>query len=140
MAATDADRYAALSVESADVRPQETAWQRVRRNLSVRIGGVVLVLLLAVATLAPWLGTVDPTMFDAGSRDLPPGARGEMLTLNGEVIQHRFHFGSDSLGRDIYSRVIYGTRVSLFVGVVAALVSLLLGVFCGLTAGYLRWL
>ncbi len=139
MAATDADRYAELSVESADVRPQESAWERVRRNLSVRIGGSFLALLLVVAALAPWLGTVDPTMFDAGSRDLAPGVSGEMLTLEGEVIEHTFHFGSDSLGRDIYSRVIYGTRVSLFVGVVAALVSLAIGVFCGLTAGYLRW-
>lgn len=139
MAATDADRYAELSVESADVRPQESAWERVRRNLSVRIGGSFLALLLVVAALAPWLGTVDPTMFDAGSRDLAPGVSGEMLTLEGEVIEHTFHFGSDSLGRDIYSRVIYGTRISLFVGVVAALVSLAIGVFCGLTAGYLRW-
>ena len=139
MATLDADKYAALSVESADVRPQETAWERVRRNLSVRIGGSVLALLLLVAALAPFLGTVDPTMFDAGSRDLAPGKSGEMLTLEGEVIEHKFHFGSDSLGRDIYSRVIYGTRVSLFVGVVAALVSLAIGVFCGLTAGYLRW-
>jgi peptide/nickel transport system permease protein len=121
------------------VRPQETAWERVRRNLSVRIGASVLIVLLAIAAAAPWLGTVDPTMFDAGSRDLAPGTSGEMLTLEGEVIQHKFLFGSDSLGRDIYSRVIYGTRISLFVGVVAALVSLAIGVFCGLTAGYLRW-
>jgi peptide/nickel transport system permease protein len=139
MATLDAAKYAELSVESADVRPQETAWERVRRNLSVRIGASVLIVLLAIAAAAPWLGTVDPTMFDAGSRDLAPGTSGEMLTLEGEVIQHKFLFGSDSLGRDIYSRVIYGTRISLFVGVVAALVSLAIGVFCGLTAGYLRW-
>jgi peptide/nickel transport system permease protein len=139
MATLDAAKYAELSVESADVRPQETAWERVRRNLSVRIGASVLILLLAIAAAAPWLGTVDPTMFDAGSRDLAPGASGEMLTLEGEMIQHKFHFGSDSLGRDIYSRVIYGTRVSLFVGVVAALVSLAIGVVSGLTSGYIRW-
>ena len=140
MAATDADKYAALSVESADVRPQETAWQRVRRNLSVRIGGSFLALLLVVAALAPWLGTVDPTMFDAGSRDLAPSVSGEMLTLEGEVIEHTFHFGSDSLGRDIYSRVIYGTRVSLFVGLATALISLAIGIAFGLVAGYIRWM
>jgi peptide/nickel transport system permease protein len=48
--------------------------------------------------------------------------------------------GSDSFGRDIYSRVLYGTRVSLLVGIASALVALAFGVVCGLSAGYLRWL
>jgi peptide/nickel transport system permease protein len=140
MGTADADKFAALSVEAADVRPQETAWQRVRRNWSVRIGGYALLVLLAIAAAAPWLDTVDPTMFDAGSRDLAPGTSGEMMTLDGDLLKHTFYFGSDSLGRDVYSRVVYGTRVSLFVGVVAALVSLAIGVLCGLVAGYIRWL
>jgi peptide/nickel transport system permease protein len=140
MGSADADKFAALSVESADVRPQESAWQRVRRNVSTRIGGGVLVALLAVAACAPWLGTVDPTMFDAGSRDLVPGRSGEMMTLEGETLKHTFWFGSDSLGRDVYSRVVYGTRISLFVGIVTALASLAAGVLCGLVAGYVRWL
>jgi peptide/nickel transport system permease protein len=140
MGTADADKFAALSVEAADVRPQETAWQRVRRNGSVRIGGYALLVLLAIAAAAPWLDTVDPTMFDAGSRDLAPGTSGEMMTLDGDLLKHTFYFGSDSLGRDVYSRVVYGMRVSLFVGVVTALVSLAIGVLCGLVAGYIRWL
>jgi peptide/nickel transport system permease protein len=112
----------------------------VRRSGSVRLGGAALVLLLLIAAAAPWLGTVDPTMFDAGSRDLVPGKQGEMMTLDGDLIEHTFWFGSDSLGRDIYSRVIYGTRVSLFVGVVVALVSLAFGILFGLVSGYIRWL
>jgi len=140
MEATDAKRYAELSVEAADIRPQESTWQRVRRSGSVRLGGVALVLLLLIAAAAPWLGTVDPTMFDAGSRDLVPGKSGEMMTFDGDLIEHTFWFGSDSLGRDIYSRVIYGTRVSLFVGVVVALLSLAFGILIGLVAGYIRWL
>jgi len=48
--------------------------------------------------------------------------------------------GSDSLGRDVYSRVMYGTRVSLLVGLLCALLALSIGIVCGLAAGYLRWL
>lgn len=130
----------AHSVEAANVASYESAWRRVRRNWSVRIGGVVLALLVLVAVSAPLLGTVDPTLFDAASRDLVPGKTGEITTLDGEYIKHTFMFGSDSFGRDIYSRVIYGTRVSLIVGLLAALLSLAFGIVCGLSAGYLRWL
>jgi len=133
----DAD---ALSVEAADVRHQESAWRRLRRSWSVRLGGAVLVLLVATALAAPWLGTVDPTLFDADSRDLVPGSMGQITTLDGDTIPHRFIMGSDSFGRDIYSRVIYGTRVSLSVGLLAALLALAFGVLAGLAAGYLRWL
>ena len=111
-------------------------WQ----NGSVRIGGVALIVLVVLALAAPWLGTVDPTLFDAASRDLLPGQSGEITTFEGETRKHRFLMGSDSFGRDIYSRVLYGTRVSLIVGLAAALVALAFGVLCGLSAGYIRWL
>jgi peptide/nickel transport system permease protein len=104
----------------------------------VRIGGLVLALLVLVAAAAPWLGTVDPTLFDAASRDLRPGEAGEITTLEGDTVKHVFLMGSDSYGRDIYSRVLYGTRVSLVVGLAAALLALFFGVICGLVAGYLR--
>ncbi|MBI2753486.1 MAG: ABC transporter permease [Betaproteobacteria bacterium] len=133
-------QYEALSVEAVVVRRQESAWQRVQRNWSVRIGGMVLLVLVLVALAAPWLGTVDPTLFDAGSRDLRPGNAGEITTLDGDVIKHTFWMGSDSLGRDIYSRVIYGTQVSLVVGLLCALLALAIGIACGLASGYLRWL
>jgi len=98
-----------------------------------------MLLMLAIALLAPWLGTVDPTLFDAASRDLLPGKSGEILTLDGETIKHVFVMGSDSFGRDIYSRVLYGTQVSLLVGFLTAIASLAAGVFLGLLSGYLRW-
>jgi peptide/nickel transport system permease protein len=131
---------AALSVETATVVPQSSAWSRVRASWSVRIGGVVLVVLVAIALLAPWLGTVDPSLFDPASRDLLPGQQGEITTLEGATLQHTFWMGSDSFGRDIYSRVIYGTQVSLVVGVATALLALAFGIVLGLCAGYLRWL
>jgi peptide/nickel transport system permease protein len=129
-----------LSVESAAVARQEDAWHRVRRSWSVRIGGSVLLVLLFIAVAAPWLGTVDPTLFDAGSRDLTPGQSGEITTLEGDTIKHSFVMGSDSFGRDIYSRVLYGTRVSLMVGAFSAIVALAFGIVLGLTSGYFRWL
>jgi peptide/nickel transport system permease protein len=128
----------ALSVESATVVPQQSAWQRVRKSTSVRIGGSFLALLVLVALVAPWLGTVDPSLFDPASRDLLPGRTGEITTLEGETLKHRFLMGSDSFGRDIYSRVIYGTQVSLLVGLFTAALAMAAGAVLGLLAGYLR--
>jgi peptide/nickel transport system permease protein len=130
--------FETLSVESATVVVQASAWARVRRNLSVRIGGTVMLLLVLVALAAPWLGTVDPSLFDPASRDLLPGRTGEITTLEGEQLQHRFLMGSDSFGRDIYSRVIYGTQVSLIVGLFTAVVALAIGIVLGLLAGFMR--
>ena len=132
--------FEALSVESATIVVQPSAWARVRRNPSVRLGGIVMGLLVAIALLAPWLGTVDPSLFDPASRDLLPGKQGEITTLEGETLKHTFLMGSDSFGRDIYSRVIYGTQVSLIVGVCTAVVALAFGILLGLLAGFLRWL
>jgi peptide/nickel transport system permease protein len=139
MAAPAPSSFEALSVESATVVAQPSAWQRARGNASARIGGVVMLLLVLVALLAPWLGTVDPSLFDPASRDLKPGAMGEIVTLDGDTLAHRFLMGSDSFGRDIHSRVIYGTRVSLIVGLFTALVALAFGITLGLVSGFIRW-
>ena len=108
-------------------------------NWSVRIGGTALLLLLLIALAAPWLGTVDPSLFDAASRDLRPGAAGEITTLEGDNVKHVFLMGSDSFGRDIYSRVLYGTRVSLIVGVAVSICAIAIGMVIGLVSGYVRW-
>jgi peptide/nickel transport system permease protein len=129
----------AVAAEAA-TRIKGGVWRALRGNWAVMAGGSVLALLTLIALAAPWLGTVDPTLFDPASRDLLPGAIGEITDLDGGTIAHKFLMGSDGFGRDIYSRVIYGTRVSLIVGAAVALVSLFLGVSCGLAAGYIRWL
>jgi len=134
----DTPSFAELSVEAATVLRQESVWTRVRRNGSVRVGGVALLILLLIALAAPWMGTVDPSLFAPASRDLTPGKEGEITTLEGETLKHRFLMGSDSFGRDIYSRVIYGTRVSLIVGLATAMVALAIGIVFGLVAGFLR--
>ena len=132
--------FESLSVEAASVIKQPSAWERVRKNMSVRLGGCAMLVLVVIALLAPWLGTVDPTLFDPASRDLLPGKMGEITTLEGEQVKHQFLMGSDSFGRDIYSRVIYGTQVSLIVGLLTAVVALSFGIVLGLCAGFLRWL
>jgi peptide/nickel transport system permease protein len=129
---------AELSLPAPAARP--ATWRRLLRNWSVRIGGALLILLAAVSLLAPGLGTIDPTLIDPVNRDLLPGAQGPVMLLTGESLDHRFLMGTDSYGRDIYSRVLYGGRVSLVVGVTVALLSLLFGTLIGLAAGYLRTL
>jgi peptide/nickel transport system permease protein len=120
--------------------PTRELWGKLRRNSAVVIGGSLLALLGAVSLLAPWLGTIDPTLIDPINRDLLPGVSAEVMTLTGESFQHTFWMGSDSYGRDIYSRVLYGGRVSLVVGVTVAVLSLSIGLVIGLIAGYVRWL
>jgi peptide/nickel transport system permease protein len=107
----------------------------------VRIGGVVLLPCWCWSSLAaPWLGTVDPVAVRPGSRDLLPGKTGEITTLEGETLKHRFLMGTDSFGRDIYSRVIYGARVSLIVGCGTAVICAGLRHRARPVAGYIRWL
>jgi peptide/nickel transport system permease protein len=135
------------SAATADIKPlgvrarspsPVSLWRRALRNNSVRFGGLVLVALLALAVLAPWLGTVNPSDIDPASRNLPPGAMHSAAAPDGGTVERVARFGTDNLGRDLYSRVIYGTRVSLIIGVSVALISILVGAAIGLAAGYIR--
>jgi peptide/nickel transport system permease protein len=116
------------------------AWRRLAKNWSVRIGGGTLVLLAAISLGAPWLASTDPRLLDPVNRDMLPGASGAIVLPDGVSVQHTFWMGTDSYGRDIYSRVLYGGRVSLVVGASVAILSLLFGMVIGLAAGAVRWL
>jgi peptide/nickel transport system permease protein len=96
-----------------------------RRHPTVALGGGLLLLLILMALLAPFLGTVDPTALAPARRTRAPSPE--------------FWFGSDMLGRDIYSRVVYGARVSLTVGFAVAILSSLAGLTIGLVSGFVRW-
>jgi peptide/nickel transport system permease protein len=115
-------------------------WRRLVADGSVAGAGTVLVVLAVLSLLAPALGTIDPGLLDPINRDLLPGASAEVFSLAGESATHTFWMGTDSYGRDIYSRVLYGGRVSLLVGAVVAALSVVAGLLIGLAAGYVRWL
>lgn len=92
---------------------------------TILIGLLLLTLLALMAIFAPWLGTIDPTALNPVNRTRAPNAE--------------FWFGTDLLGRDVYSRVVYGARVSLIVGFSVALYATLIGVAIGLAAGFTKW-
>ncbi len=120
--------------------PRPGASTRALRNPGVIAGGLVMVIVVLIGLSAPWLGTIDPTAINPAARNRVPGAEYSMRTDSGERIKMVARFGTDSLGRDIYSRVLYGARVSLLVGVVVAVISIAAGLFIGLMAGFFRWL
>ncbi|MGH7393409.1 MAG: ABC transporter permease [Candidatus Rokuibacteriota bacterium] len=115
------------------------AW-RLPRNRSVWIGAAVLAVIVAIAVLAPYLGTTDPAEIDPTARNRRPGAERVIRHDDGRTTVTTYRMGTDTLGRDVYSRVVYGSRVSLIVGVTVALISVAVGLVIGLVSGYVRWL
>ena len=113
-------------------------WRVALRNRAVLVGAGLLCVVAAMALLAPWLGTVDPSELDPASRNAAPGQVVETVGDDGETVSRVARFGTDALGRDIYSRVVYGARVSLVVGVSVAVVSVAIGLAIGLVAGFYR--
>jgi peptide/nickel transport system permease protein len=109
-------------------------------NRSTTLGGVIFAVIAAIGLLAPVLATTDPAQIDPVARNRRPGAELTVRGDDGRPHAFRFWMGTDTLGRDVYSRVVYGARVSLIVGVTVAVVSAALGLLIGLVAGYLRWL
>lgn len=99
--------------------------RRLRRNPLAMASLTVLVIAVLAALLAPWLAPYAPDQTDFSHTLSPPGTPGHVL-------------GTDDLGRDVLSRIMYGARASLEVGVLAVLVALLVGVPLGLAGGYFR--
>lgn len=131
-------------VDSASIAAASTKrrslWGLAVRNPAVIFGGVILLVMVAIAILAPLLGTVDPTRIDPAARNKKPGAEITFRLDDGTTVKRTVLMGTDSLGRDVYSRVIYGTRVSLVIGVAVAVVAVAAGLVIGMVSGYIRWL
>lgn len=99
---------------------------KAKANILFLIGSSVVLFFVLVAVFAPFIATHDPAFIDFNSMFLPPSSE--------------YYFGTDELGRDVFSRVVYGTRISLFVGFVAVGISVAIGTVLGLISGYFgRW-
>ncbi|MGI9205062.1 MAG: ABC transporter permease [Woeseiaceae bacterium] len=115
-----------MSVAATAVPPQRKGLTRLwRRHPNVAIGAAMFAVALVAAIAAPWLGTIDPQQIAPFNRLEKPGTD--------------FWFGGDLIGRDVYSRTVYGARISLAVGLGVAMGGILLGLVVGLLSGFVRW-
>ncbi len=101
-----------------------TGWLKLRSNTMAMFGLSILVVLVLIAVAAPLLAPHDPFAQTLSDRLLPPGSEGHV-------------FGTDSLGRDILSRLIYGARITLYIVALVALIAPIAGLFVGTLAGYM---
>jgi peptide/nickel transport system permease protein len=113
----------AAAVAAAQEGYWRAAWRRLRRHRVAMAGLGIIAAFVALAALAPLVSPHDPLTIDYAHPAAPPGAGGHPL-------------GTDAVGRDILARLIFGTRVSLQVGVVAVGIAVSLGTAAGLAAGY----
>lgn len=137
--AIPADAIPADAETSVPQRPSRArVWRRVWRHLGVRIGAVLLGLIVLMGLFASQLASVDPTEINPSNRNMTPGQIVSERNDEGEKIERRVLMGTDTLGRDIYSRVVHGARVSLVIGISVAAISVVIGLLIGLVAGYFR--
>jgi peptide/nickel transport system permease protein len=99
-------------------------WLQFKRNRLAVLGLLIVVALVLVAAFAPWIATHDPYAQNLAQRLLPPGTAGHWL-------------GTDEFGRDIFSRIVHGARVTLYIVVLVALIAAPIGLIVGTAAGYL---
>ena len=106
-------------------RPPSPALRLLRKHYTLILGVLILLVVVTAALGAPWIATHDPQAINPIARMKAPSA------------EH--YFGTDALGRDTFSRAVWGARVSLVTGASVALLATLLGVLLGLLAGFVRW-
>nr|WP_319219687.1 oligopeptide ABC transporter permease [uncultured Trichococcus sp.] len=130
------------------------SWRRLKKNKVAMVSLILLIIISMSSLLAPVIAPHDPNAQTVQYANMPPKIPGiDINGLNGTVKQNGvvidkyeasnvpedvyYYLGTDSLGRDLLSRILYGTRVSLFIAFMAALFNLTLGVVYGLTSGWL---
>jgi len=123
MAATGMQAATAATAPAAARRPSRL--RRVARRPLPALGAVLLALLVFSALAAPWLTSIDPFEMNVVDRLMPPDGT--------------YWFGTDAYGRDIFTRTLYGGRVSLIIGASVAVASTVIGLVIGVVAGYFRF-
>lgn len=126
------DSAVTLPLEDTFAAPRRRRWSWVRslvRSPVGALGALVVIIVLFIALAAPWLAPYDPAELHVQDRLLPPAWA--------EDGSPDYPLGTDQLGRDILSRIIYGSRISVVVGVLGVSISLAVGVTLGLLSGYL---
>ena len=113
-----------VAIAADDLGPPRLRWRWLRKNPTLVLGALLLLAMAVLALSAPWLATHDP-------EDIDPSAR-----LEAPSPEHRF--GTDALGRDVYSRALLGGRISLVVGCTVAALATVFGVVLGMVAGFVR--
>jgi peptide/nickel transport system permease protein len=111
-----------MSASALPMPTRVSTWTRARKNPSILLGFAICAILIAMAVFAPWIAPFDPNKQMLGPQLADPSAK--------------YWFGLDSFGRDVFSRIVWGARVSLWVGVVATLAAMLVGTTIGIIAGY----
>lgn len=114
--------------------PWQEAWGRLIKNRASVTGMIIILFFIFVMIFARSLAPYSPIQMNSGFDYLPPFWVQE--ASNGKSGSTEFLLGTDTLGRDLLSRVIYGTRVSLVVGFVPTFIIVMVGVFVGMLAGY----
>lgn len=115
-----------LAGAATGARPRGTAWRRFRRNIPAMIGLAILVVLTLLGILAPLLTPHDPVQQDLSQALFTPSAENWL--------------GTDHLGRDVLTRILFGTRITLFIGLAAVAIGMLIGIPLGVVSGYYgRW-
>lgn len=125
---------------AAAARVTVSVWRRLLGNTSVIIGGVLILLIAVMGVAAPLITKDDPTAINPAGRNKAPGEEIRYRNDDGERVTKTVLMGTDTLGRDIFARVVYGARISLVVGILVAIVSVAAGLLIGLLSGYYRWL
>jgi peptide/nickel transport system permease protein len=113
----------------APARSRSRAWRRFALNPAALAGSLILLIVVSAALAAPWVSPHDPAKQSLLRRFTPP-----MWQAGGNSV---YPLGTDQVGRDVLSRIIYGARISLLVGVSAVIVSLVVGVTAGLVSGFI---
>ena len=130
---------ATAAIEAPDVKVAKPGtFKRLLRNPSVLIGGAILLLIALMGLASPWLSSMNPADINPSNRNKLPGFETTIRDDDGNKITQVARMGTDSLGRDIYTRVVWGARVSLTVGIAVATLSVAIGLAIGLAAGYFR--